>query len=242
MSSGTRSSELTGPATTAEAGLLRLATRPVAGLLGAVARLRSGPAVHAVGTSYAAELDVHGAPLAERGLGLPFVDEAAHYSATVRLSRAAGLPAPAPDVLGLAIRVEGDGRPQDLLLDSCWPNPVGRHLVRPGRSVARGWYGSLLAYRAGDAVVHLAAEAQGAQEEPVDHDDATGCRFRLFYTGPRAQAWTPWATLTLQHPVERPQLRFSPANDGRGIRLRLDWLRFRIPSYRTSQEQGPFDS
>jgi hypothetical protein len=236
------SSDTTSSFSTAKRTVLTLATRPVADLLGAVARLRSGPAVHAVGTSYAAELEVHGAPLAQRGLGLPFVDEAAHHSATVRLSRAAGLPAPAPDVLGLAIRVDadGDGSPQDLLLDSCWRGPVGRHLVRPARTVASGWYGSLLAYRVGQDIVHFAAEGEGASSKPVDHDDAAGCSFRLLYAAPRAQEWTPWATLTLQQPVKRPELRFSPANDGRGIRLRLDWLRFRIPSYRTSQEQGPF--
>ncbi|MDQ1635591.1 MAG: hypothetical protein QOJ32_2400 [Frankiaceae bacterium] len=222
--------------------VLKLATRPVADALGALARLRSGPAVHAVGTSYAATLEVIGAEASARALGLPFVDEPGQYSATVRLSRAAGLPAPAPDVLGLAIRVDPDGQaepPQDLLLDSCWPGPVGRHLIRPARAVDSGWYGSLLAYRAGDAVIHLAARGEGAQHGPLNHDSATGCRFRLLYATPRAQEWTEWATLTVQHPVERPELRFSPANDGRGIRLRVDWLRFRIPSYRTSQEQGP---
>lgn len=220
---------------------LRLATRPVAAVLGGLARLRSGPAVHAVGTSYAAQLEVLGVQSGGRALGLPFVDEPGRHSSTVRLSRAAGLPAPAPDVLGLAIRIDADQdeRPQDLLLDSCWPSSVGRHLIRPGRSVASGWYGSLLAYRAGADVVHLAAKGEGAPSGPIDHDCASGCRFRLLYAGPRERSWTPWATLTLQQPVERPELRFSPANDGRGIRLRLDWLRFRLPSYRTSQEQGP---
>jgi hypothetical protein len=236
-------SDTTSSISTAKRTVLKLATRPVADVLGALARLRSGPAVHAVGTSYAATLEVSGAEASARALGLPFVDEAGRYSATVRLSRAAGLPAPAPDVLGLAIRVDPDGQaesPQDLLLDSCWPGPVGRHLIRPARAVDSGWYGSLLAYRAGDAIIHLAAEGDGPNGTSVGHDTASGCRFRLLYAGPREQEWTPWATLTLQHPVERPGLRFSPANDGRGIRLRVDWLRFRIPSYRTSQEQGPF--
>ncbi len=235
--------DTTSSITTARRTVLRLATRPVADVLGVLARLRSGPAVHAVGTSYTADLEVLGAEKAGRALGLLFVDEPGRYRAVVRLSRAAGLPSPVPDVLGLAVRVEGEvgQRPQDLLLDSCWPGPVGRHLVRPARAVHAGWYGSLLAYRAGDTVVHLAARGDGGQQGPVDHDSAAGSRFQLFHAGPRAQEWTQWATLTLRHSVERPALRFSPANDGRGIRLRLDWLRFRVPSYRNSQEKGPFD-
>jgi hypothetical protein len=52
----------------------------------------------------------------------------------VRLSRSAGLPAPWPDVAGLAVRVPlAGGTHADLLMSSAWDHPVGRYLLRPTR-------------------------------------------------------------------------------------------------------------
>lgn len=214
--------------------------RPVAAAMGAVARLRRGPAIHAVGTSYAARLDVLGANGDDR-IGLDLLDEPGSRPAVVRLSRGAGLPTTLPDVLGLAFRLQGPEGPQDLLLDSCWGGPLGRHLVRPGRSASRGFYGSLLAYRANGRTVHLAAVGSDPHRT-TPHDAAVGERFRLLVAAPYDRNWRHWADLLLLEPVERPALRFSPAHDGLGISLRLDGARFRAPSYRASQRQGPFSS
>jgi hypothetical protein len=214
--------------------------RPVAAAMGALARLRHGPAIHAVGTSYAARLDVHGATDGER-TGLDLLDEPTSRPAVVRLSRGAGLPIALPDVLGLAVRLQGPEGPQDLLLDSCWGGPLGRHLVRLGRSASGGVYGSLLSYRVGDRTVHLAAAAAASdQDRTTAHDAAVGERFRLLVAAPYERRWRHWADLHLLEPVERPALRFSPAHDGLGVRLRLDGTRFRTPSYHASQRQGPF--
>lgn len=218
--------------------LAGLAAKPVAAVLGGVARLRHGPAVHTVGTCYAARLDTRRADDDQRA-GLPLLDEPASRPAIVRLSRAAGLPLALPDVLGLAIRLQGDQRPQDLLLDSCWASPLGRHLVRPGRSASRGHYGSLLAYSAGKRPVHLAAVGT-APTGTTAHDGADGSTFRLLVARPYDRRWRHWADLLLLEPVERPALRFSPANDGLGISLRRDGTIFRAPSYRASQRRGPF--
>jgi hypothetical protein len=209
---------------------------PVAAAMGAVARLRHGPAIHAVGTSYAARLDVRGG---SPRLGLDLLDEPGSRPAVVRLSRGAGLPSALPDVLGLAMRLQGPESPQDLLLDSCWGGPFGRHLIRPGRSASRGFYGSLLAYTAGGRTIHLAATGTDP-ERLLAHDEASGASFRLLVAAPYDPQWHHWADLRLLEPVERPALRFSPAHDGLGISLRHDGTRFRVPSYRSSQRQGPF--
>jgi len=72
-------------------------------------------------------LDDAGAPGA-RELGAPLVT-----AAVARVSRSAGLPAPLPDVEGLAVRWHRDGRPQDLLLSSTGLGPVSRFLLVPRR-------------------------------------------------------------------------------------------------------------
>lgn len=229
---------MSAPSTVGSVFASRFVARPVAAAMGTVARLRHGPAIHAVGTSYAARLDVLGASGDER-IGLELLDDAGSRPAVVRLSRGAGLPTALPDVLGLAFRLQGPDGPQDLLLDSCWGGPLGRHLIRPGRSASRGHYGSLLAYRANGRTVHLAAVGD-APDRTTPHDGAVGRTFRLLVARPFERRWRHWANLLLLEPVERPALRFSPAHDGLGISLRIDGTRFRVPSYRASQQQGPF--
>jgi hypothetical protein len=217
-------------------------TGAVAAAMGTAARLRRGPAIHAVGTAYRARLDVGGTALSGRRTGSALLDEAATRPALVRLSRGAGLPRALPDVLGLAIRLDGTSepeRPQDLLLDSCGDGPVGRHLVRPGVSVTRGHYGTLIAYRVGERRRHLGAVAE-APGGRVDHGEATGRAFTLVTAEPSDREWQPWGRLVLLEPVPRPELRFSPANDGLGITPRADWTAFRQPSYVASQRNGPF--
>jgi hypothetical protein len=219
--------------------------RPVAGVFGVVARLRSGPAIHAVGTSYRGTVTVAGG----LDLGLPLFDEPSEYQVLVRLSRSVGLPQPLPDVHGMAIRFDADP-PQDLLLDSNGAGPVTRHLIRFGRSVVAGSYGTLIAYRAGSRLVHIGAFADGARSgqppekqssQPLSHGEAQGARFRLAVAEPFGRRWRTWATLHVAEPVERPDLRFSPASDGLGVSMRAGWMAGRRSSYRRSQQYGPFD-
>ena len=69
-------------------------------------------------------------------IGIPWLDAAATDPAVVRMSRGAGLPAPLPDLLGLAIRLPGGAEPVDLLLST-----TGR---RPGRCAGQGATGRTL--------------------------------------------------------------------------------------------------
>ena len=95
--------------------LARAAGRLVAVPLGAVARRRHGRPMHPRGAVFDAVLDRTGSL---PPWGVPWLDEPAREDVVVRLSRGAGLPAPLPDLLGLAVRVPGDDDPVDLLLTS----------------------------------------------------------------------------------------------------------------------------
>lgn len=90
------------------------------------------------------------------------------YAATVRLSRAAGLPRRLPDGLGLAVRVkqaDGPDRPLDLLLTSRGRSRVTRHLPLPRADALSGPYSSLLRYGVGGRHRVRSASADGPAPE-----------------------------------------------------------------------------
>ncbi|GAA1871083.1 hypothetical protein GCM10009736_43500 [Actinomadura bangladeshensis] len=135
------------------------------------ARLRDRP-LHPRGLVFDAMLVLDGA---SRYWGVPFLDERAELRAEVRLSRAIGLPPYLPDLLGLALRwtqpSAGDTEPDttsELLLATTGHTPIGRRLLRPGYHWSPAFYGSLLAYRAGDRRVLLGAVGDSSRFIPAD--------------------------------------------------------------------------
>src|SRR3954451_24472010 len=89
--------------------------------LGALARRRRGKPMAPRGAGFTG--------VVERGTGgwpcgVPWLDEPARSEVLVRISRGAGLPAPLPDLLGLAVRIP-DG-PVDLLLSTTGTGPLVR--------------------------------------------------------------------------------------------------------------------
>src|SRR5689334_3293962 len=78
--------------------------------------------------------------------GVPWLDDPGRDDVVVRLSRGAGLPAPLPDLLGLAIRLPGDGDPVDLLLTSTGRGALTRLVPVPRRDSATA-YSSIMGYR-----------------------------------------------------------------------------------------------
>ncbi|MFJ5997738.1 phosphodiesterase [Streptomyces sp. NPDC092370] len=98
------------------------------------------------------------------------------YAATVRLSRAAGLPGRLPDGLGLAVRVQhadGVDRPLDLLLTSSGRGRITRHLPLPRADALGGPYSSLLPYRVGGRRGVLTAFPRRSGRAPVHGDPAS---------------------------------------------------------------------
>lgn len=210
------------------------AGRLVALPIGALARRLGGKPMHPRGAVFDAVLERYGSG-SDRGV--PWLDEAATEPAVVRLSRGAGLPAPLPDLLGLAVRLPGDGSPVDLLLTTTGRGPLSRLLPLPRRDSA-AVYSSIMAYRSDAGSLRLAAlpEADRMPSEPVPLAGAVrraGLRFTLAVacgTGP----WQPFATLTLTEPVPAldPDVRFDAVqNPPPGLVPDGPMARFRAPSY-----------
>lgn len=110
---------------------------------GAVARLRAAKSIHPRGSVVGALLE----RLEHRPTGVDWVDRTEPVQVVVRLSRSVGLPAPLPDVLGMAIRapLDPDGF-GDLLLATGARQPVARHLFVPHRDPAQATFTSLLPF------------------------------------------------------------------------------------------------
>ena len=166
----------------------------------AMARLRHGKPIHPRGIVARAVVTRRGLPYGR--WGVPWLDEPGTDVGIARFSRAAGLPAPAPDVLGLALRLQAAGTQHDLLLASTGMRPGWRHVLFPRRHALRAPYGSLLPYEAAGHTVLLAAiphanAPYGVSDTDVARALATGSHtFQLMVTTLRGD-WIPFAQLTV---------------------------------------------
>ena len=160
---------------------------------------------------------------AEQSTGVAWLDRPGEDQVLVRQSRAVGLPAPLPDVFGLAVRVPTDyGRHGDLLLATTGLGRLTRFTLTPARSPYTRPMTTLLPYRTPAGPVLLSAVFD--DERTVSLAWAVG-----------AEAWHPFAELVLPDaPVDRPDLAlsFDPvANPLPGLET-YDWVRrLREPSY-----------
>jgi len=139
---------ITGPASRAGGALLAAATRAVAAVRGADKPL------HPRGDVVAGRL--HRSGSSER-TGVPWLDEPGTDEVTVRRSRAIGLPRPAPDVHGLALRVHTEDGPADLLFAGTGLGRVTRFVLIPGRKAGSRPLTTLLPYDTDTGAVVLAA-------------------------------------------------------------------------------------
>lgn len=184
---------------------LAVGSTTVARVVEAVSLVRGERLIHSRGTTRTGRLHVHGA-----GAGAALLRTPASYDVVVRLSRSLGLPRPLPDVLGIAVRVldcYGEGRHQDLLLDTGAAPRVLRRLPLPRRSRS-AMHSSLLAYDAAGERLLL-----GARE--VGRDRWELCLAR------RHEDWQTWGSLSLGPALRAPlgrRLRFDPWTTGDDLR------------------------
>jgi hypothetical protein len=134
--------------------------------------------------------------------GVPWLDEPGRDPALVRFSRGGGLPSALPDVLGIALRVDPEDRPGDLLFTTTGRGPLGRFLLAPHRAeaVSMSTYSTLQPYRTAQGPVVLSAT-------PTNDDTAESeLVIRLAAARPTGR-WHDFGSVVVAGPVE-------PAADG----------------------------
>lgn len=168
------------------------------------------------------------------------------HDALVRFSRAVGVPAPAPDILGVAIKVldvHGPGRDQDLLLASSGNAPVLRRLLLPMRDFGGTTFSSLLPYAVGDGRALVTASAAAHRRDQLTYaaieDGTVDPPMLTVELRTLAGRRVPVATVVPGErlsPEAAADIRFDPWHTGRSLRPTGLLNRLRRPAYQASQE------
>jgi hypothetical protein len=169
-----------------------------------------------------------------RELGAPLVTPA-----LARVSRSVGLPAPLPDVFGVAVRWPAarpdDGPPQDLLLSSTGLGRVSRFLLAPRRHPLGGGFGTLMPFldAGGRPVLLAAVPAPGAGPSADDGIDL------ILLTARPGGPWQRCGRLVCRagpDDADDPALRFDPMLHAPGTLRVPRWAaQLRVPSYREAR-------
>ena len=169
--------------------------------------------------------------------GISFVDAAPAEPVPVvaRVSRSLSLPAPLPDVLGLAVRFDAAGwngpdggtkpAPADLEFASTGWSVPARFVLLARRKAERARLGTLLPYRGRWGAVLLVARTRSGAPAATDPGELPAVdETPWVLTLGHASALGPW------HPFALLELRLDPDQDDRG--LRFDAVRRPIPGAR----------
>jgi hypothetical protein len=202
------------------------AGRVLATGLGAVALVRRGKPLHPRGDIWRAVLQVTD-PVPGAG---PFAGTAGTYDGLARHATAMGLPAPLPDVDGLALRLPVDGGDADLLFASTGTGRWTQHVLVPHPSGARVPLTTLLPFETGAGRLVLGLFPDESPGAPLPGDSTDFDVRASLGSGP----WRPLGRLALA-PLDvedPPQLRFDPIrNTPPGLDTHPVIVRLRDPAY-----------
>ncbi|MGO4598916.1 phosphodiesterase [Terrabacter sp. 2RAF25] len=202
----------------------------LAGALGAVAAITRRKPLHAVGTTWEAELRVD-SPLPDLGVAV-FEDRGAH-ACTVRVSRALGTPSGWWDIGGLALRLPGAGPqwgPADLLFATTGTGRATRHLLRPVRHATERPLTTLLPTRAAGRSLVLLARPTSGDDEPRQYELSVGAD---------GAAWRPVGLIDLLHERMDTPTRFDPIVNELSGTTPPSWVvAVREPAYRWARRLG----
>ncbi|TCI97562.1 hypothetical protein [Aeromicrobium sp. IC_218] len=195
----------------------------LAGVFGAWARFRGKP-LHPDGGVREATLEREGSLVRT---GVPWIDEPGTDDCLVRLSRATGVPAPLPDVHGLALRVpRADGGHGDVLVSTTGTGRLTRFLLVATRETTGAAHTTLVPYRTPTGPLLLAF---------FPRDEET---FRLAHARPRG-AWTPFATLHVKGEASTTgdeEIAFDPMTNRLPELEQYPWVaKLREGAYRASR-------
>lgn len=220
----------------------RVGGRALRGLFAVVLQMRRPRPIHVRGRNLEGELTWLGNPVKA---GIAWID--AHEGplpVVARLSRSVGLPAPLPDVIGLALRFDTGGRPADLELASTGFGVPGRFVLLAHRAPSSARLGTLLPYRSSLGPLLICARTIEPESLPSggsELDEALTVRpWRLrLYFAHGAGKWHPFAELSLRLtvPVPADERRFDAVRNPLPGAETYEWTRLlREPSYHLAQE------
>lgn len=185
---------------------------------------------------------------ADRASGIAWIDEPPSDRRTpviARLSRSLGLPAPLPDIIGLAVRVETDAGEADIEFASTGVSVPLRFALLPHRRPSRAQFGIVLPYRGDRGPVLLRARTLGpplpSGGAELDRAlEANPWRLGLFHATPLGR-WHPFAVLTLRlAPDQTDTRRFDAGRRPLPGADSYAWVRaVRQPSYDLVQRDDP---
>ncbi len=160
-----------------------------------------------------------------------WLDEPGVDEVLVRVSRAIGLPAWAPDIHGLAIRVPRGSQYGDLLLASTGTGRLTRFVLTAGRDVTNRPLTTLLPYRGPDGPLLLAAVAHDDEDE--EGMAATRSLSFDLHWARGLEPWVPFARLDVgADAVEDAEVSFDPVLHPLPGLPFYDWVqRLREPAY-----------
>ncbi|MDQ0754258.1 hypothetical protein [Arthrobacter sp. B3I4] len=172
--------------------------------------------------------------------GISWIDSAGTDAVSARFSRSVGTPSRWPDILGLALRINTEDGPADVLLASTplsWP---GRLLLTAHRDADNRTFSSLMPYKGSRGPVLLAVRSEPTGHRlPAALDGfrealGTGAWTLGVYSARPTGPWTRFGTLTLSLAPDTKDTaaRFDPLNNVLPGARTYPWAsRLRRPSY-----------
>ena len=174
--------------------------RALGGAFFLLGKARGRKALHPRGEVLQGLIGRHGAV---GSTGVAWLDEAGTNHVAVRLSRSLGLPAPRPDILGMALRIATQpGQFGDVLLATTGTGLISRYVLLPTRRHGLRAYTSLFPYRTLAGPLLLAAIPTAGSPR----------QYELAYSRP-AGPWLPFGTLEVTQTTYRDHdldLSFDP--------------------------------
>ncbi len=202
----------------------------LAGTLGAVAALTRRKPLHAVGTTWDAQLRIDEP---QPGLGIPVLEDRGAHACTVRVSRALGTPDGWWDIGGLALRLPGAGPgsgPADLLFATTGTGRATRHVLRPVRHATEQALTTLLPTRAGGRSLVLLVRPTTRDERPHQYELSVAAD---------GGGWRPVGLVDLQRERAAEELRYDPIVNELSGTTPPPWVvAMREPAYRWARRLG----